>query len=296
MIVAFTSLSPAGATFMDWSWHWLKGSIKTWNQERGWIPIIEDPIRNRDAHHYDKNHPLGIDAWDEFIESAKKKSDKADISFYPSFLNTDNNLNEFVRQMNRMIEQGVRVVVIKKTQEFPYHTARSNSSDREVDFVIQVNPDLAGQSVARIREIFSFRMVAQQRKWLEKIDSSFRNLDSRVVVVTDKDWAHSTEQTMIEICDRLGTAVDTDRLTKWRPVMERWSHNYTKTKNFYENDIPMMADKIVSGENMDLEPYGLRLVEECLVMMYVMKRHGRRLLLPGDDFPKNTQDLHQFLN
>ena len=296
MIVAFTSLSPAGATFMDWSWQWLKGSDYTWNQGQGWIPIINDPTRKNNAHDYQKNHPLGVKAWDEFIESAENESHDNEISFYPSFQNTQDNLDEFVDQMNKLIDRNIKVVIIKKTQAFPYHTARSNSNKSEVDFVLDVNPDLAGEKTKKVREMFSIRMVPQQKKWLGKIESAFKRLDHDVIVVTDKEWAHQTEDTMIRICNYLGTGIDADRLTSWRPVMAQWQNNYKKTESFYENEIPQMADKIVAGESMDLKPYNLRLVDQCLVMMYVMQRHGRRLLLPNDDFPQNTQDLHQFLN
>ena len=138
-------------------------------------------------------------------------------------------------------------------------------------------------------------MMAQQRKWLEKIDSAFKGLDQDVIVVTDKEWAHQTEDTMTRICESLGTGIDADRLADWRPVMKQWQNNYRKAESYYGEVIPDIADKIVAGEYMDLEPYGLRLVEECLVMMHVMKRHGKRLMVSSDDFPKNTQDLHQFL-
>ena len=296
MIVAFTSLSPAGATFMDWSWQWLKGSDYTWNQGQGWIPLINDPTRKNNAHAYQKNHPLGVKAWEEFIESAENESRDNDISFYPSFQNTKDNLDEFVDQMNKLIDRNVRVVIIQKTQEFPYLTARTNSSDREIEYVLDASPDINETSRRKVREIFSIRMVAQQKKWLSEIESAFKRLDHDVIVVTDKEWANQTEETMIRICDYLGTGIDADRLASWRPVMTQWQDNYKKTESFYENDIPEIADKIVAGEPMDLRPYNLRLVEESLLMMYVMKRHGRRLLLPDDDFPQNTQDLHQFLN
>ena len=296
MIVAFTSLSPAGATFMDWSWQWLKGSDYTWNQGQGWIPMINDPIKVGNAHRYQKNHPLGVKEWEKFIESAQNESRDNDISFYPSFQNTKDNLDEFVDQMNKLIDRNVRVVIIQKTQEFPYLTARTNSNDREIEYVLDANPDINETSRRKVREIFSIRMVAQQKKWLSEIESAFKRLDHDVIVVTDKEWANQTEETMIRICDYLGTGIDADRLASWRPVMTQWQDNYKKTESFYENDIPEIADKIVAGEPMDLRPYNLRLVEESLLMMYVMKRHGRRLLLPDDDFPQNTQDLHQFLN
>jgi hypothetical protein len=297
MIVAFTSPAQAGATFMDWSWHWLKGSDSVWNQEKGWIPLIDDPNQVKNAHGHEKNHPMGFEEWKKFIDSANKESHDTgkDISFYPYIGPTADNLNDYVNHINLMIKQKVGVVVIKKTQEFPYGSARTDLLDDHINF-LESNPDLPSDiDRKKLREIVSTRMVPQQKTWLEKIDLAFDLLDKEVVVVTDKEWTHQTEETIIEICKRLGTVIDPGRLVSWRPIMHQWCENYKKTEFFYSHELPLMADKIVAGESMDLTPFNFKLTEESLLMMYVMKRHGRRLILPDNHFPKNTLDLHRFL-
>ena len=297
MIVAFNSLSPAGATFMDWSWHWLKGSDYFWNLEKGWIPLIDDPIKEKNAHGHRKNHPGSFEEWEKFLVSAEEESHDTgkDISFYPWAQPTADNLNDHVNHINLMIKRKVGVVVIKKTQEFPYGSARADMKDDEHIF-LESNTDLPSDTDRKkLREMVSMRMVPQQKKWLEKIDLAFDLLDKEVVVVTDKEWTHQPEQTMIRICGRLGTVIDPRRLVSWRPIMHQWCENYKKTEFFYNHEIPLMADKIVAGESMDLTPFNFKLTEESLLMMYVMKRHGRRLILPTNHFPKNTLDLHRFL-
>lgn len=297
MIVAFTSPAAAGATFMDWSWHWLKGSDSSWTPWKGWLPLISDPLKEKNAHGHPKNHPKGSEKWEKFLEVADKESHDTgkDISFYPFFVPTANNLNDYVNNINLLIKRKVGVVVIKKTQEFPYGSERIDQEDDPFLF-LESNPDLPSDiDLKKLREMVSMRIVAQQKTWLEKIDLAFDLLDKEVVVVTDKEWAHQTEETMIEICGRLGTVIDPGRLASWRPIMHRWRGNYKKAEFFYSHEIPLMADKIVAGESMDLTPFNFRLTEESLLMMYVMKRHGRRLVLPTDHFPKNTLDLHRFL-
>tara|TARA_R110000772_G_scaffold262307_1_gene381330 strand:- start:48 stop:944 length:897 start_codon:yes stop_codon:yes gene_type:complete len=297
MIVAFNSLSPAGGTFMDWSWHWLKGSDYFWNLKKGWIPLIDDPIKEKNAHGHRKNHPMGFEEWEKFLGSAKQESDATgkDISFYPGIRSTANNLNDYINHINSMIKQKVVVVVLKKTQEFPYGSARTDLLD-DYNIFLESNSDLPSDiSRKKLREMVSIRMVPQQKTWLEKIDLAFDLLDKEVVVVTDKEWTHQPEQTMIKICGRLGTVIDPGRLVSWRPIMHRWRENHKKTEFFYDHEIPLMADKIVAGEPMDLQPFNFKLTEESLLMMYVMKRHGRRLILPTNHFPKNTLDLHRFL-
>jgi len=282
---------------MDWSWHWLKGSDSTWNLEKGWMPLTDDPIKGKNAHGHEKNHPMGFEDWEKFLGSASEVSHDTgkDISFYPFFASTADNLNDYMNHINLMIKRKVGVVVIKKTQEFPYGSARTDLKD-DKHFFMKSNPDLPSDiDRKKLREIVSMRMVPQQKTWLEKIDLAFDLLDKEVVVVTDKEWTHQPEQTIIRICGQLGTVIDPGRLVSWRPIMHRWRENYKKAEFFYSHELPLMADKIVAGEPMDLTPFNFRLTEESLLMMYVMKRHGRRLILPTDHFPKNTLDLHRFL-
>ena len=59
--------------------------------------------------------------------------------------------------------------------------------------------------------------------------------------------------------------------------------------------MPEIADKIVAGEDMDLGKLDLTFFDECMIMILLMKSHGKRLLLPDENFPKNTKDLHKFL-
>ena len=297
MIVAFTSLAAAGATFMDWSWHWLKGSDSSWNYEKGWLPLIGDPLKEMNAHRHPKNHPKGFEEWEKFLDPAGKESHNTgkDISFYPFIQPTADNLNDYMNNINLLIKQKVGVVVIKKTQEFPYGSARADLLDDYYTF-LESNTDLPSDiDRKKLREMVSMRIVAQQKTWLVKIDLAFDLLDKEVIIVIDKEWANQTEETMIEICKRLGTVIDPGRLVRWRPIMHRWCENYKKAEFFYNHEIPLMADKIVAGESMDLQPFNFGLTEESLLMMYVMKRHGRRLIIPTNLFPKNTLDLHRFL-
>jgi hypothetical protein len=295
MIVAFTSTVQAGATFMDWSWHWLKGADSVWNQEKGWVPLIGNPNQVKNAHGHRKNHPTSFNEWGEFLDVAIKESHATgkDISFYPVFRNTDMNPDDYVNHINLLIKRKAGVVAIKKTQEFPYGSERTGLQDDQHIFLSHDLPSDIDRK--KLREIVSVRMVTEQKTWLEKIDLAFDLLDKEVVVVTDKEWAHQPEETMIAICKRLGTVIDPGRLVSWRPIMHQWCKTYKKAEFFYSHEIPLIADKIVAGEPMDLTPFNFAFTDESLLMMYVMKRHGRRLILPTDHFPKNTLDLHRFL-
>ena len=294
MITAFTSLTPAGATFMDWSWHWLKGSDSVWNKEKGWLPITNDPTQKMNAHGHSKNHPIGLDEWKSFLESAKHEKDK-DISFYPIIRNTDDNDMEFVDNINWLVKQKVGVVLIKRTEELPIGSARTgNRNDQH--FYLLSNPDI-GKDIGlnKLREIISIRLMAQQKTWLKKIETAFSRLDKDVLIVTDKEWTTDTEGVMTEIFRRYEVSIAPDRLNHWRDVSKRWKAGYRQIQQFYYKEMPRIADMIVAGEDMDLAKLDLKFFDECMLMILLMKSHGKRLLLPDENFPKNTKELNKFL-
>jgi len=295
MIVAFTSYTSLGATFMDWSWHWLKGEESYWSMKKGWRPIVKDPLKGKNAHGHPKNHPANFENWKAFIHLARRciRNHGKDISFYPFVIPTRDNLselNDYVNHINWMIvNRKVRVVVIKKTKEFPYGTERGelpDDDDNELPF---------GMGRNKLRYINSIQMAPQQKILLEQIDSALKLLDEDVIVVKDTEWRDHPESTIINICERLGTVIDPARLASWRLIMNRWSENFKKLEFFHDHEIPLIADRIVQGDSMDLEPFKLRLNDESLIIASIMKRHGRRLVLPDDDFPKNAKILHRFL-
>ena len=294
MITAFTSLTPAGATFMDWSWHWLTGSDSVWNQDKGWLPITNDPTLEMNAHGHLKNHPIGLGEWKSFLESARQQEDK-DISFYPIIRNTDDNDMEFVDNINWLIKQKVGVVLIKRTEELPIGSARTgNTNDRP--FYLMSNPDIDKEiSLNKLREIISIRLMGQQKTWLEKIETAFSRLDKDVFIVTDKEWTTDPEGVMTEIFRYFKVPIAPDRLSHWREVSKKWQEGYRQIQKFYYEQMPEIADKIVAGKDMDLGKLDLTFFDECMIMILLMKSHGKRLLLPDENFPKNTKELHQFL-
>ena len=295
MMIAFTSQLPAGATFMDWSWHWLKGSDSVWNEEKGWVPITNDPTQEINAHGHSKNHPIGLDEWKSFLESAHHQKDK-DISFYPVIKHTGDNDLEFVDNINWLVKQKIGVEVIKNTEELPIGPARTGNRNFFPEAYLMSDPSIdKGMSLNKLREHASIRLWSQQKSWLKKIETEFQRLDNEVLITTDKEWTTDSEGVMTEIFTRYKVAMIPDRLDHWRVVSKKWQEGCRKVQQFYYQQMPKIADMIVAGEDMDLGKLDLSGLDECLLMHQLMKSHGKRLLLPDENFPKNTKDLHRFL-
>ena len=100
---------------------------------------------------------------------------------------------------------------------------------------------------------------------------------------------------MIDLFKRLGLEMRLDKLQTWRTIRNKWRENYGKLIDWYERDLDRVVDAIANGDDLDLTPYKIKLAKEILIMAHLLKKHGRRLWLPDDNFPKNTKELSNFL-
>ena len=297
MIIAFTSLHPGGVTFLDWSFHYLKGNDHFWYQEKGLIPLTPDPLQDTNAHTHVKNHPRQFHLWHEFLEIAKKESMNIqnDITFYPCRYHIDKP-TEWVENINQLVSKGAKVVIIKKTMEYPYADERTTTTYQQaIESFLNENPEVDKEtSNNKLRDLCSLRIIAHQKAWLEAIDSAFASLDEQVIVVNDTEYINDTENCVKMIFSRLDSQIDPNRLNKWRPIQIKWNQTYWAGLQL-DTDLPKIIDGIVDGTDLDLAKYNIGFFQESLIMAHLMKDKARRLILPSDYFPKNTKELHKFL-
>jgi len=299
MIVAFTSPHSGGATFLDWSWHWLKGNKKFWNHEIGWIPLIDNPLGNINAHGHKKNHPGDIESWWRFLDLAQNQmlSPKTDVTFYPNLASVDGMMEQYVQNLNLMTEKNVAVVVIKKTMLAPYVSERTGrDSEHDVRMFLSHNPDIdPGLPIRKIREAASVRLVPQAKGWLREIDRAFRSLSNSVLVLNDDEVLDDIESCMEKIFSHHNLKISPERLDHWRTIANDWHRKARQEHDFYNSELPELCDAIVKGSPLELDESKTGFVRQSVIMAHLMKDHGSRLLLPTDEFPKNTKDLHRFL-
>ena len=296
MIIAFTSLHTGGATFLDWSFHYLKGNDHFWNHEKGLMPLTSDPLQDINAHNHFKNHPGQFKGWHKFIEMAEKRSANStdDITFYPC--ESDMGPTEWVDNVNQLVSKGVRVVIIKKTLEYPYADERvSITYQQAIESFLNEHPEIDKEtSNNKLRRLCSLRIIGDQQSWIEKIDSAFAHLDEKVIVVNDIDYINDTENSVKMIFSRLNSKIDQERLIKWRPIRNKWNQTYWAGLQLYL-DLPKIINGIVDGTDLDLTKYNIGFFQESVIMAHLMKDKASRLILPSDYFPKNTKELHKFL-
>ena len=295
MITAFTSIHSGGGTFLDWSYQYLKGNQNFWQYQKGWLDLPDNPLTRKNAHGYLKNHPGEYHLWHEFVEQARREDSGEDVSFYPV---SDDVIDpsKWVDNVNMLAQAGVRVVVIKKTLEYPYSSERTPRTDQhDMECFISENPAIDGTlSRSKLRELASLRVLSTQTTWLGKIAVAFSELHEDVIMITDVDYLNRTEWCITKIFDGLGHEINQQRLALWRPIMQKWNENNKAGFKFYD-DLPRIANAIVTGTDMDLSQYDLKFFQEAVIMAHLIKSKKCRLVIPSDDFPKNAKKLHQFI-
>ena len=301
MIVAFTGTSGIGQAFMDWSFYYLSGRKEFWNYKFGMMPVLDNPVGDRNAHSHEKNHMAGNEI-KKFIELAREKisHDGRTITFHPYVDVTDNpelQIESLKEMIHTLKGNGIKIIMMKQTKPYPYFASERNEVTDS-----QERPHLKNwlgtktDDVIKIREMVSLKMIGNKKKWLEQIESFCEGMsDNFDLMITDTQWADQTEKMVLEIFDTLGHTIRDDRLGEWREVRKVWRTNYGKLIDWYEIDLPKISQAIVTGLEMDLEPVGLGFVKQVSIMAHLMRDHGRRLLLTTEEFPKNTRDLHRFL-
>lgn len=305
MFVAIIGVQGLGQTFMEWSIHYLTGKTKYWSIKHGSIPLVNDPTTEINAHAHRKNAPTDLKRLQDFVTKAKDQTDQTLISCYPH-LNAFEWVEQFLPQLTRMIDymkdENFHIFSINLTKPYPMLTERTGRIEIESAFslckIFHKNKlDFDQTNTKRIRETISLRILKNKKDWLDNVNAFYQR--NNLIVdgfYTDHEWRTQAERCVKEIVSKIGLTVDQDRLEKWIPIMKKWQVPHLKMVHRYETELPLIVEHIVHNESLDLRPFNLGILDQSLIMAYLMRDHGRRVMLTSNQFPNNAKDLHQILN
>ena len=298
MIIAFAGVQGQGQTFMDWSFNFLQGKDTYWNYQDGEQPLASNPVTNMNAHNHNKNHPQSENEIKNFLSQARhrQKTNDGIITFYP-FIEYHDKMIGTIGGMNKLlIEEKVKQFWIKPTRPYPYFFERTGRSKQRVLEMIKEWLKVDHEDMKIIREMLSFRIHGSRKKWMEEVEALHAGIDKNIdITFTDVQWQYDTESCMEKIFENVGKHIDKKRIEPWRLFISEWRHKLDKMVQWYERDAPLIAKTIVDNGDLDLEPFNLDYLREATVMSMTMLNHGKRLLLPDENFPKNTKELNKFL-
>ena len=296
MIVAWAGIRGTGQSFLDWSLYYLTGRDKFWNMKFGWQDLLTDPTTGRNAHLHLKNHPKGSYDLLEFLDKAKELDSDQLITVHP-FSSHETGLGEFTAVIQTCLENDVRLIMMRQTKPYPYFASERNEiTDEEELATLRQRIGYADANRKTIRDQMSFRLINNSNDFIDNVNYFHTRFDSKLdYVMTDQQWANDTEKVMLEVIDRLKLEIRKDRLESWRVIRNKWRQNYGRLIDWYEKDLAKVVDAILQGKDLDLDPYGITLAKEIVIMAHLLNNHKKRLWLPDNNFPKNTKILNGFL-
>ena len=296
MIVAWAGIRGTGQSFLDWSLYYLTGRDKFWNMKFGWQDLLTDPTTGRNAHLHLKNHPKGSYDLLEFLDKAKELDSDQLITVHP-FSSHETGLGEFTAVIQTCLENDVRLIMMRQTKPYPYFASERNEiTDEEELETLRQRIGYADANRKTIRDQMSFRLINNSNDFIDNVNYFHTRFDSKLdYVMTDQQWANDTEKVMLEVIDSLKLEIKKDRFESWRVIRNKWRQNYGRLIDWYEKDLTKVVDAILQGKDLDLDPYGITLAKEIVIMAHLLNNHKKRLWLPDNNFPKNTKILNGFL-
>jgi hypothetical protein len=308
MIVAITGIVGVGQTFMDWSVNYLCGAKRYWQYELGqdpkWHELSHNPVGGNNAHGHIKSHPGVKGSWEyqSWLDEAIKVDNEFPIVFYPAIgsdtiAHGHDYLEEIEIGTKLLNEKGCKVIFLKRMSHFPLFLERISLALKD-----RVPRDIAtilgeeGLPDRLIRKKLSVGIFARQKTLLEKYDSIIERCnDSIDLVVPDKDWHWHPQDTIKKVFETLGLTIDQERFKKWVPISEQWQVNQKKLYHFHEKLLPDIAKAIVDNEDIDWPDWEMDIVQEAMIMAWIMRNHKKKLELPDDHFPYDPKYLHRFI-
>ena len=310
MRIAITSLKGLGNTFMEWSLYYLcnLNDGKMYRPDTNqWTPVVDNPLLgSKYAHSHHKVHPVWnksaltkIETPGTFINDFIDitKDIEGYILFYPfvAGYNLDTEIYKVNEDMIQYLyDNDVKIITIRPDTLYPYLNERSFPQDADALMTLRAWLKDQVSSTKKIKEIASFKIIGNAKKYIEGAKEYHERINHMTMAtIGSTEWQSNPENHMRQICDTFGFEVLPDRLEKWRPIAKEWTKGNDKNTDWFKIQAPAITSAIVENRKMPLPT--LSIWNQITVMAYLMRDHGRRLILPTDNFPLDTQILHGYL-
>jgi hypothetical protein len=317
-VVCFASRYSVGATFMNWSYHWLAGHDTHWNWRTGMTAVPNNPNTGVNAHLFAKNFHNGNDLWHQYLEEYRALDQTQTVTFYGGPMKIDNDTRQedvdFAAAFNTISSQ-IPVVLLVESIQDPWYFLKIRCQD-PVDNNQSLSPeehksyqrqhlnniiesyfkdsfDVMNKNIWDIRELLAlnFKHIKQQ-------SSSYRSLldlSKPHVYVDVKELWFDGESCMQRVMLQLDQPIQQDRLPQWQVAYRDWQSSQFDIIKFGWY-LPHIIKSIVEGYNFDLSHVRMDLLCEAMIQGILIHDHNLNLKCYGlEKFPSNTLELHQLL-
>jgi hypothetical protein len=330
-VVCVTSPGQVGATFLDWSLHWLTGHRKVYNtQQQAWTPLTDSPIDKNNAHNHLKNHPSGHGRFLNTVTELQQTHSKTFHTCYPAPLLFDEialqlGFNEqkikdpkiwqyvvttcnldYAHIFQSCNEHNIPVIYLAANTHTPvYHGLSLNRA--RVPLTVGGDIDYIDDQYLSVHQwFFNNEMQHVSTRWDQRevlalnlqIDNYNLNDDMidfsnpHLWINCEELW-HDGEYVVRQCLDYINEPLIEMQLESWKAVYQQWQQIQQQILKFcYELD--HIVDATVKGWYYPLRP--LTLLQEAIIQHRLIYQHNLNIRnWQLETFPDNTNKLHILL-
>jgi len=330
-VVCVTSSAPVGATFLDWSLHWLTGHHKVYNvEQQAWISLTDSPIDNNNAHQHLKNHPTGHSEFLSALADLQQTNTKTFHSFYPApmppeivalalgfteqrmqdpqiwqYLLTTCDI-DYAQIIQSCSTSNVPMIYLSPTTpNLTYHSLALNrakyqtnvgqSIDYHDDMFIAVHQWFFANKIRSTDPIWDQREMLALNLQVDKFNPNNEMIDfsnPHLWINCEELW-HDGESVVRRCLQYIDESLIETQMVHWRVVYQQWQQIQQQILKFcYELDHIVIAT--VKGWYYPLRP--LTLLQEAIIQHRLIYQHNLNIRnWQLESFPDNTQKLHTLL-
>lgn len=329
-IICTTSANSVGATFIDWSMHFLNGQTHFYHANSGkWIELVDNPLNSTNAHNHKKNHPSGLK---ETMHTLKMFNQQPNgiFSMYPTLLRLwmaaeelgitldQNNHNsainnqllahcdsDFIKQFDLYNKKNIKVVYIDTSPDMQMYFAnqrhvgsykfKNKLASNVNDLCDEHEQFYFSDSLNTWKDLNNVWDIRERRALNFRpsyIDTKLNFKFSHFWVDCRTMWTLG-EDTIHNIMDYVELSIEPKRMQLWLPIFKKWQQIQLTRLNFCYV-LPHIVAAIVNDWDYDLGNLSFEqevIIQHCLIYQQGLNLKTWQL----DKFPSNAKDLHRLL-
>jgi len=287
----------AGATFMDWSLHYLAGKDVHFSWSAGRRPVCQDPLTiNDNAHGHQRNvlSNFGDVGW------AHKRQDLIDIADAPSwnsvFLMSSGQSKKEEEFLQEFDKTNSRLIVLCSSHDLLREMPRDHGMDF-YNFEFFKNKILEDYPLTNIGRVATpgllreFLALGGAKNYDKRIEICDRGgyLGMADVMINQERWISCPEEVIVGAMRILGLECREEKLTSWRLVASRWVSIMRRADEITKR-WPHIINSVMAGDDFDC---GRLTTWQEGALMYDVLRAGGGLVRAMDrqSLPQNARDI-----
>jgi hypothetical protein len=311
-MIAILSDRSVGGTFLNWTLYYLSGHTHYWNcLQNQSIELTDQPLTQSNAHNFRPNHPTTLKEFQNIIKFFPDKDDQFSTIYVNGCRDPDETRQ--VIDVTQSIADNFIFLTQSNSSEL-YHCRYHGRSNKHLNFTTS---GYSNDSDERWNDFVDYFFAESKKKWQElnltqiwdkrefialNIDTTkspspirpFLNYSIPHYHIDVFDLWNMFDALIPDLFKNLKLPIDESRFEHWLSVYREWQKIHRQQQRFMWY-FERIIDYILGGYDMDLESFGLDVMQEAAIQRELIYRHNLNLKTWQLEKFQNTQQLHKLL-